>query len=107
LADGKQEKARRKLWLANERLRTGYELVQAGDEASGIEILTKAQAYLQGAYELGEPSEQWGKELAWSAEKHEQVLQVIEPEVGEVLRPRVTELLDRCRLVSSESAGMR
>lgn len=89
------EGKRRKLWLANQRLRMGYELVAAGNQVEGVETLRKAVGYLDEASRNGDvdfSDEKWDKELEWSLGRHDELLAEVEMMVNEELRPRVTEL---------------
>lgn len=95
MADSEQEKANRWLYLANERLRAGWELChQEGEMNKAVETLTKAEGYLDKALLLASTNGYLDKEVLITAQIHHQLLKEMENHVPEELRPRVTELLN-------------
>lgn len=96
------ERSRRLLWLANQRLRMGYELIADGNPRDGVTTLMKAEQYLQKAASASAVAETTTgmtdaylrDALEWSISHHEDVLVHVETIVPEQLRPRVTVLKD-------------
>ncbi len=102
LGETQAEKGRRLLYLANERLRSGWELSEKGKTSLALETLMKAEGYLTDAIESEDMYQDgvWKKELLDSAQLHYALLSDLEKTVPEEVRPRVTELLNVPKLMA-------
>lgn len=95
IAKDNDEKARRLMQLANERLKAGWLLCNEGRYEHGLETVTKGEIYLNLAMDLyKKQGDEKNKELVRVATLHENLLKNMEKEVPEEMRPRFTELIN-------------
>lgn len=95
-ADSPQERHRRLLWLSNQRLRAGYELICDGQTDMGVGTLIKAESYLQKAASIsGQLDDRWQAELEWSLQRHQDVLHDSTVKVDDATRTQIYGMIER------------
>lgn len=99
------------LLLANKRLAAASHLWDLGDYDEALPVFSKSQIYLMNAAETLEFEESSDevlllyKNMNEASLKHRQILEQVLAESSDEIRPRVTEIMNHCKLVYDKSAA--
>lgn len=99
------------LHLANKRLAAASHLWDLGDYDEALPVFSKSQIYLMNAEETLESEENTDevlllfRDMNEASLKHRQILEQVLAEASDEVRPRVTEIMNHCKLVYDKSAA--